>query len=254
MRCLHELTQYDDSIFVTLTYDDAHLPSNASLVKSDLQKFYKRLRKALNDRKIRYFACGEYGDTTQRPHYHSIIFGLSLSLEDRQLVMDAWPYCDWTNPHIRNKSFGLAEHDSISYVAQYVDKKFSGDLAEEEYVKKNREPVFKLSSLGIGRGYCDSYADQLRANGSINYRGTTVTLPRYYLDRLGIPSDLHRDEILDDERDMVDRLVGVRATMDELYMTAKPDQVRQLQERVQSGKVQHNRNLEARAALKSKKL
>jgi len=78
LRMLHELDEHEDSIFITLTYDEDNVPENMSLRKADLQKFFKRLRKALGDRTIKYFACGEYGDKTERLHYHSIIFGLSL--------------------------------------------------------------------------------------------------------------------------------------------------------------------------------
>ena len=69
-RCVVEAKQYDDNYFVTLTYDDAHLPAKNSLVPDDLQKFMKRLRKHFPNNKIRFFACGEYGDTSWRPHYH----------------------------------------------------------------------------------------------------------------------------------------------------------------------------------------
>ena len=54
-----------DSWFVTLTYDDAHLPVDRRLRKIDLQLFNKRLRKACGS--FRFFACGEYGETTKRP-------------------------------------------------------------------------------------------------------------------------------------------------------------------------------------------
>ena len=50
-------------------------------------------------------------------------------------------------------SFGTAEPDSIGYVAQYIDKKFTGDLAKQEYDDKGRQPVFKVCSLGIGKVY-----------------------------------------------------------------------------------------------------
>ena len=62
MRMLHELSDYDDAVFVTLTYDEDHIPSNQSLKKSDLQKWFKRVRKEIEPKKIRYFACGEYGE------------------------------------------------------------------------------------------------------------------------------------------------------------------------------------------------
>lgn len=254
MRCLHEMDAHDDSVFITLTYNDKYLPDNSSLRKADLQKFFKRLRKRLGERKVRYFACGEYGDQTQRPHYHAIIFGLSLSKDDKQMVVDSWPFCDWSNRSIYSNSFGMAEPDSISYVAQYIDKKYSGDLAEEEYVKKNREPVFKLSSLGIGRNYCDSNASNLRHFASVRYRGKDLNLPRYYLDRLGIPSELVRTRAGDAEREEVKKLTGYdNMTYDDCYYRLKPDQVRSIQERVKSSKKQHDVNLNARMVLKKKK-
>ena len=81
-------------MFLTLTYNDDNLPSDVGLHKDDLQRFFKRLRKALDTKKIRYFACGEYGDTTSRPHYHAIVFGLGLNEIDKKYVTDAWPLGD----------------------------------------------------------------------------------------------------------------------------------------------------------------
>ena len=69
MRCLHELSYHDSSSFVTLTYNDDSLPDNSSLRKRDLQLFFKRLRKAVLPVRIRYFACGEYGDNSHRPQH-----------------------------------------------------------------------------------------------------------------------------------------------------------------------------------------
>ena len=81
LRMLHELKYHNDASFVTLTYDDNHVPDCQSLVKADLQKFFKRLRKLIAPRKIRYFACGEYGRRTGRPHYHAILYNSGLSQE-----------------------------------------------------------------------------------------------------------------------------------------------------------------------------
>ena len=94
MRMIHELESFDCAVFVTLTYDDEHLPENASLVVSDLQKYIKRVRKECDKigKRIRYFACGEYGDRYGRPHYHAIIFGLSQSKSDKVIMDSKWPY------------------------------------------------------------------------------------------------------------------------------------------------------------------
>lgn len=71
VRCALELKDHQESCFITLTYKENPL----IIDKEDLQKFIKRLRKSIEPKKIRYFACGEYGDKSLRPHFHIIIFG-----------------------------------------------------------------------------------------------------------------------------------------------------------------------------------
>ena len=67
-------------MFVTLTYCDDALPEKGSLVREDVKKYCKRLRKYMlthHNRKIKYMAVGEYGENgTERPHYHLIILGM----------------------------------------------------------------------------------------------------------------------------------------------------------------------------------
>lgn len=95
-RCMLEAQYHERSCFVTLTYDDWHVPKRFygnvadgtalpcySLDKRDLQLFFKRLRKRFPDCRIRYFGCGEYGVNTLRPHYHIILFGIDF--EDKVL-------------------------------------------------------------------------------------------------------------------------------------------------------------------------
>lgn len=81
-RCVLELQSHESSYFLTLTYDNEHVNwtddyMHMTLRKKDLQDFHKRLRDRL-DYPIRYYASGEYGDITKRPHYHDIVFGLKL--------------------------------------------------------------------------------------------------------------------------------------------------------------------------------
>lgn len=100
-RCVAESLEHNYNYFLTLTYDDAHNPG--MLVKKDLQNFNKRLR--LNG-SFRFFACGEYGDQTKRPHYHGLYFCDSdifadkvlwskkgtYSLYNSALLSKAWPF------------------------------------------------------------------------------------------------------------------------------------------------------------------
>ena len=84
VRMMHEAQLVDEKCFITLTYDDEHLPADGSLRKSDFQKFMKRLRKEYSDRRISYFMCGEYGEENHRPHYHAVLFGVDF--EDVQVL------------------------------------------------------------------------------------------------------------------------------------------------------------------------
>jgi hypothetical protein len=203
---------HERNVFLTLTYDDEHLPIGGSLYKRDLQNFFKRLRKNLKGRKIKYYACGEYGETTFRPHYHAIIFGLGLQHEDKQLVIDSWSLCDWTPLRIK-KSFGIVERKSINYVTKYIQKKLSGSLAEEEYdrVRQVIAP-FQVCSRGLGYRFClDNLVDSVGSD-SITVNGKIVATPRYYkrkLEELGLYDkkqsydryEEHEAEVLDYYRD-----------------------------------------------------
>lgn len=94
-RCLLEMQYHEQSWFVTLTYDDQHVPRryygapdtgvafpSLTVCRRDVQLFLKRLRKAIEPQTIRFFGCAEYGPVTKRPHYHLILFGLKLPDDD----------------------------------------------------------------------------------------------------------------------------------------------------------------------------
>lgn len=226
-RMVQEMPYHNRHLFLTLTYKDDKLPENGSLRKTDLQKFIKRIRKELsyNDRTIKYFSVGEYGEQTQRPHYHSIIYGMGPHPEDKDLIISQWPLADWKLLPINGKKspFGNVTRTSIQYVAQYVDKKFTGDMAIEEYYKTGREPVFRLISQGIGKQYCLDNAEQLAYNKHISLNGAKMTLPRYYIDLLRKKdqednwfifddSDLE-EQALQKEMETVEQFTGVRKTI-----------------------------------------
>lgn len=175
---LHEKTEWQDSSFITLTYDDANLPPSASLRKKDLQDFWKRLRKLRSP--IKYYACGEYGEQHRfnrpfgRPHYHAIVYGVGVS--DQDIVDAAWKK---GRVHV-----GVAEPDSIRYVAQYVDKKIYGPAAKEHY--NGCEQEFQLCSKGIGRQWMEKNQEELLAQGFTTFRMARLRVPRYYEKRLSV--------------------------------------------------------------------
>lgn len=254
MRILHELTAHEKAVFVTLTYEDDQLPDNLSLRKSDLQKFIKRVRKTLEHqkRKIRYYACGEYGDQYQRPHYHLIVFGLGLEKEDKEIVKKCWPFCDWSQPSIAKKSFGLVEPKSIAYVARYIEKKLTGDYAESEYTARGREPVFKVSSLGMGRDYLSKNALKLTQNMCDTVMGVRHSLPRYYLDKLDIDRDKLKQFALDKECELVEKVTGIYTTLDGAYKELSYDENKMIIDLTNDVRLAREKNLIARTKLNNR--
>lgn len=83
LRCMFEASKFEHNSFLTLTYEKSPL----FLKKRDLQLFFKRLRKRLDPLKIRYFACGEYGDKKKRPHFHIILF--NYDFPDKYRIEDS---------------------------------------------------------------------------------------------------------------------------------------------------------------------
>lgn len=176
VRILHEMAVSDSAAFVTLTYREEDLPFDLSLSKRAFVLFMKRLRKELAPRKVRYFACGEYGEKRGRPHYHVILF--NVSLRDKPVIEQAWP-CGFVH-------MGSVTYDSARYVADYLQK----DDRREKW--DDREPPFSLKSQGLGRDYIDNVGlDGFTTMGYIRIRGVDLEMPRYYKQRLGIATDAY---------------------------------------------------------------
>lgn len=188
--------------FVTLTYDDAHL--HPSLNPDHLRVFIKELRRhcrredkrncaaADNFRKIRYFACGEYGEMSWRPHFHVLVFGhyfddgvpCGKDIFSSRTLSKLWKY--------GFSSFGAVTFESAAYVSGYVLKKVNGRKAAAHYERMDVEsgeiyslkPEFARMSLKPGIGYewfkrywTDVYVPR---DGVPMEGGRVVPPPRYY--------------------------------------------------------------------------
>lgn len=192
LRLMAELKYWEVATFLTLTYDEDHLPEGGGLQKEDVQKYFRRLRKDIGSHEpIKHFSVGEYGEKGGRPHYHSIVFGLS---PDRVELNDNW--------RLGNHYVGTVTYDSCRYVTDYVTKKLYGKMAEEVYGGK--EAPFLLLSKGIGKRFALDNADSLKNNLIINARGTKHVLPRYYRELLDISSDEYLKKALEVQREQMD--------------------------------------------------
>jgi hypothetical protein len=154
LRCYHESQMHDYNSFITLTYSPENLPDDHSIHKEELQKFFKRLRKATGKR-FKYFACGEYGESNNRPHYHAIIFGYDfpdkrLHTKTRNgdlLFRSELLERTWT------KGFSLigeVTFQSAAYVARYVMKKRKGKPDQKDKHGKTNEEYYMLLNKETG--------------------------------------------------------------------------------------------------------
>lgn len=193
-RCMMELKTAYNAIFLTLTYDDAHLEfapyvdsetgelsHRPVLVPEHLQKYLKRIRRAAERRgapaRIRFFACGEYGEDTERPHYHVILYNVPDSLiEKARKWVDSTPEAPlWTSETLSKfwpygfSVFGDVNWQTCAYVARYIVKKQLGVTKQDqekvqasfglppwqhEFVRMSRSP-------GIGRDYYEDHKDEI---------------------------------------------------------------------------------------------
>lgn len=163
-RIMLEACLYTDNAFVTLTYDDEHLPEGNSLNPKHLQDWLKRFRKSIEPRHIRFFGVGEYGDQTQRPHYHVAIFNYpSCSFgQTRGQRNECCPSCSLVRDTWgKGKVFlGTLETDSAQYVAGYVTKKMT---SKNDPRLNGRHPEFSRQSNrpGIGHDFMHEVASTL---------------------------------------------------------------------------------------------
>ena len=65
-RLLLESRCHESSAFITLTYDDEHLPEDRQVDPLEMQLFMKRVRYYAG-KQIRFFGVGEYGHKDYRP-------------------------------------------------------------------------------------------------------------------------------------------------------------------------------------------
>lgn len=189
IRCMHESQLHDHSYFATLTYSPENLPENSSLNKEHLTLFWKRYRKKYD--KIRYYASGEYGDTTFRPHYHALIFGHRLP--DLIHYSDSHSGALYTSPSLDslwglgNCMIGDVTFESASYVARYTAKKITGEEGKAYYALRGIIPPYAVMSRrpGIGGAWFDKFNTDVYPHDEIVVRGLyTTTPPRYYDEQL----------------------------------------------------------------------
>ena len=173
-RMILELQDNPKAIFVTLTYNNQHVPKadngRMTLNVRDVQLFFKRLRKAFTGIRIRYYLAGEYGPKNLRPHYHAIIYGLDISSFDalRCIGHNALKQDYYTSQRLENiwgNGFVMmspVSYKTCAYVARYTLKKHYGE--PHYYEKLGIHPEFAVWSRKPGIGML--HARELLTSGN----------------------------------------------------------------------------------------
>lgn len=178
---------HSQNCFLTLTYDDEHLPSTGSLNKFDFMLFFKRLRKRYGPG-IRYYQCGEYGDKSARPHHHAIVFGfrpddLTLYSQNDGIPLYNSPAITslWGHGYV---VIGDVTFDSCCYVARYVLKKVTGPTSKAHYGGLLPEYTTMSRRPGIGRLHYDTYKSDMYNYDLCVLKDEHICKPPKYYDRL----------------------------------------------------------------------
>lgn len=195
VRCDKEAQLHPENCFVTLTYSNDHLPVDYSVHPRHMQLFFKKLRKSIFPKKVRFYLGAEYGDQNLRPHYHVILFNHDFNdkifyerstrghtLYTSRNLSKLWPY--------GLSTIGSVTFESAGYTARYSTKKITGPQASDFYLRVHPlhgficrvRPEFSLMSRrpGIGQGWIEKYQDEVYQSDSVIVRGKEVKPPRFF--------------------------------------------------------------------------
>ncbi len=192
---MHEAQMHDQNCFITLTYDQEHIPGDGSLNLKHFQDFMKRFRKKI-DPKIKFFHCGEYGEKLSRPHYHACIFNYDfpdreyyseregVQLDTSEMLFNLWEQKGFV-------TVGNVTFESAAYVARYIIKKITGNKAEDHYrnvdkitgeIKKPLKTEYTTMSRrpGIGNNWFKEFETDVYPDDFVVVRGKRMRPPKYY--------------------------------------------------------------------------
>lgn len=186
-----ELPYWDQSMFLTLTYEDNYLPKlpngKETLDINDLKKFHKLLRYHLTDqeRNIKYYSCGEYGEDDERPHYHGIYFGIGK--EDYLLIKKIW-----------GKGFITLEAvipERVNYVTRYITENEEYKTRTNGKNKLVRYPCFNTMSQGIGEKYINENIEKIINDGYLQANGKCIPIAQSLKQKYGIRGKPNWDDV-----------------------------------------------------------
>lgn len=206
-RLLQQMEVSSNNFFITLTYDDTCIPTSelgyVSLRKQHLEHFLKKFRNYVQREyvkqltgdyksrrqyrsKMKYFAIGDYGDKTFRPHYHAIIFDCPITIDKLyNYISDNWNYGQV------NQVDRLIPQQ-CNYITRYLVKVA---YYEEQFAQFGIEPTFRLMSRGLGMSFCDDVHEYefFELGRKVFHKGTAQYGIPHYLKRKIVKNRLGND-------------------------------------------------------------
>lgn len=228
-RMMLELETAKKAVFLTLTYDQLHahpveyqeavppdvffpnsriqdviedghyfVPVSYDLDYTDVQRFLKLLRKDYPPGTLRFYCGSEYGELRGRPHFHMILYGISLDDLKDKIFWGKNKFGDklYVSPYLNGKwkqgrvIIGNVTWKTCAYVARYVTKKAMGKesilydarFQSPEFARMSRKP-------GIGMKYLEQHPDCLDKQEiylSTPEGSLKVSIPKYFMDQMDI--------------------------------------------------------------------
>lgn len=186
--CQTQTSDINECCFITLTYDEQHIPKDRYLKIKDQQDFWKRLRYYFKNKKIKYFGCGEYGPKTHRPHWHFCVWGYkptdlkfyNYNHNGDKLYTSKELKNIWGNGFV---IIGELTYKSACYVSRYCTKKI---FKKQKWSKDiGIKPECTICSKGIGLEYWEKYSENIIKNNGIHIKiGDKVKnkrIPKYFM-------------------------------------------------------------------------
>jgi len=183
--------------FVTLTYNDEHLPEDRSVFKEEIQLYLKRLRERLKGRDIKYYAIGDYGELEKRAHYHLIIMNVDGAdradnlgrLKRKEAIIRTND--DWYHMHMAwGKGYTDIQRPRSTggvggYVANYLSKQSKAIEAAE---KMGLAPPFRMMSKQLGLRSVVLLATKFREDSNVKW-------PINYIEKVGTDGKIYKHSL-----------------------------------------------------------
>ena len=230
-----ELPYHENAWFVTLTYDDEHVPwsynnglgidkwtgeviaENLTLNYKDMQDFWKRLRRyreyhQIDDGQLMYFQAGEYGGKTHRPHYHAIVYDLNIKKEELKEYKRkngvVYYNCDWLTKIWGNGHVVITEASwkAFAYTARYTTKKVYGSESKDYYLNMGILPEKCVMSKkpAIGMKYYEEHKEEIYKKDNIQLKNGRNCKPPRYFDKLFDLEHIHSKPLSDAESEEIE--------------------------------------------------